>query len=268
MGLSPEISGGARETLTVCVCRYLRYFGKLHWGRSSSGSTTILGWCVVIRPGGSNRPHRRVGEPGSPSGLHTCGRLLALPLGRPHFFVVIVVSCLCCNRPHSWKDLAMKIACSWSLRSLALAGLAAMYCVPSFAQSAPFAGLAGAWTGSGTISLSDGSRERLRCRASYRVNDHESGLQQTLRCAGDSYRFELSTDVVSQGGRISGTWSESSRNIAGSIEGRVSGGHIVAAVGAPGFSASLSLTTQGNRQSISIASQGDIRNVSISMVRS
>ncbi len=161
----------------------------------------------------------------------------------------------------------MKMKCLGSLFGLTAAGLALFYSMPSSAQSRPFSALAGAWAGSGTISLSDGSKERLRCRATYRVNGPESGLQQTLRCASDSYRFDLSSDVVSQGGHLSGTWSESGRNISGSLEGQVSGGHIAATVSAPGFSATLTLTTLGNHQSVSISSEGDIRNVSISMVR-
>ncbi|MBR1030325.1 hypothetical protein [Bradyrhizobium liaoningense] len=160
-----------------------------------------------------------------------------------------------------------------SLRSLTaagltVAGLVVSYSEPSSAQSALFSGLAGAWSGTGAISLSDGSKERLRCRATYRVNGPESVLQQTLRCASDSYRFDLSSEVVSQDGHISGTWSEASRNISGSLEGRASAGHIAATVEAAGFSANLTLTTQGNHQSVSVVSQGDIRSVSISMVRS
>src|SRR4051812_16003434 len=33
----------------------------------------------------------------------------------------------------------------------------------------PFAGLAGTWSGSGTVSLSGGARERIRCRSTYQV---------------------------------------------------------------------------------------------------
>ena len=66
------------------------------------------------------------------------------------------------------------------------------------AQSPPFAGLAGSWAGSGSISLSDGSKERLRCKATYQVSDGERRLQQSLRCASDSYRFDLNSDVASQ----------------------------------------------------------------------
>jgi hypothetical protein len=136
------------------------------------------------------------------------------------------------------------------------------------AQSAPFAGLAGAWSGSGTISLSDGSKERLRCRATYRVAAGENALQQSLRCASDSYKIELSSDVTSEGGRVSGSWSEASRGISGTLQGRASGGRIAVVVDAPGFSANLTLSTTGNKQSVSIVSEGDIRNVSIAMVKS
>jgi hypothetical protein len=151
-----------------------------------------------------------------------------------------------------------------------MAGLAACHLLaatPVLAQSAPFAGLSGAWSGSGTIMLADGSKERLRCRASYRVSASDNALQQSLRCASDSYKFELSSDVVSDGGRVSGNWSETSRGISGSLQGRASGGRIAVAVESPMFSANLTLTTTGNKQSVSIVSQGDIRNVSIAMVR-
>ena len=138
----------------------------------------------------------------------------------------------------------------------------------ALAQSPPFAGLAGSWTGSGSISLSDGSKERLRCRARYQVSAGEARLHQSLRCASDSYRFDLNSDIASERGAISGTWSEASRGISGSLAGRASGGSISAVVDAPGFSANLSVATRGNRQSFTILSQGDIRSVAITMVRS
>ena len=138
---------------------------------------------------------------------------------------------------------------------------------PASAQSAPFSGMAGAWSGSGTISLADGSRERIRCRANYVVSGGQNGLRQSLRCASDSYKFELSSDVVSEGGRVSGSWTETSRGISGSLQGRASGGRIAVAAESPMFSANITLTTTGNRQSVSITSQGDIRNVSIAMTK-
>src|SRR6476659_5413450 len=83
------------------------------------------------------------------------------------------------------------------------------------AQSGPFAGFDGSWSGNGTVTLSDGTTERSRCKADYKVNGNGLGLKQNLHCASDSYKFDLSSDVTSQGDRISGNWSEASRNIFG-----------------------------------------------------
>src|ERR1700688_2213574 len=76
------------------------------------------------------------------------------------------------------------------------------------AQTRPFAGFDGAWSGNGTVSLSDGSTERLRCRAVYQIDDTGLVLKQTLRCASDSYKFDLASDVTSHGDHITGSWSE------------------------------------------------------------
>jgi hypothetical protein len=136
------------------------------------------------------------------------------------------------------------------------------------AQSGPFAGFNGAWSGSGTVSLSDGTTERIRCKADYRVDGSGLALKQTLRCASDSYKFDLSSDVTSQGDRISGNWSEASRNIFGNLQGTAGGGQINVFVQASGFAANLTLRTNGNRQTVQIDSKGEIRGVNITMVKS
>jgi hypothetical protein len=136
------------------------------------------------------------------------------------------------------------------------------------AQSRPFAGLDGTWSGNGTISLSDGSSERIRCRAVYKVDGSGLGLKQTLRCASDSYKFDLSSEVTSQGNRISGNWTEASRNIVGNLQGTAGGGKVDVVVESPGFTASLLMRTNGNKQTVQISSKGDIRSVTITMVKS
>ena len=134
--------------------------------------------------------------------------------------------------------------------------------------SAPFAGFDGAWSGTGTVALSDGSTERIRCKADYKVNGNGMGLKQSLRCASDSYKFDLSSDVTSSGGRISGNWSEASRNIFGNLQGTAGGGQIEVFVEANGFAANLTLRTTGNKQTVQISSKGEIRGVNITMVKS
>jgi len=135
------------------------------------------------------------------------------------------------------------------------------------AQSGPFAGFDGSWSGNGTVSLSDGSTERIRCKADYKVNGNGLGLKQNLHCASDSYKFDLSSDVTSNGDRISGNWSERTRNIFGNLQGTAGGGQIEVFVEASGFAANLTLTTRGNKQTVSISSKSDIRGVNITMTK-
>jgi len=166
----------------------------------------------------------------------------------------------------------MKLFASSLLRKTAIAagfvsGLV-LFAPASYAQSSPFAGFDGNWSGNGTVSLSDGSKENIRCKASYKVDHTGKALKQSLRCASDSYKFDLSSDVVSEGTEITGNWSESSRNVFGSVRGRAGGGEIQVFVEAAGFAANLTLRANGNKQSVSISSKGEIRGVSITMVRS
>ncbi len=134
---------------------------------------------------------------------------------------------------------------------------------PGHAQSAPFAGMAGNWAGGGTVTLDDGSKERIRCRASYQVSG--ANMTMTLTCASDAYKFQLSANVVSQGGAVSGNWSETTRNVGGSLQGRGSGGNFDVVAAAAGFNANISLRTSGNRQSISMRADAQFRAAAISL---
>jgi hypothetical protein len=159
-----------------------------------------------------------------------------------------------------------------AVRRLVLAAAASIAVLASgsasHAQSGPFAGMAGVWSGGGTVTLDDGSTERIRCRATYAVGSGGNGLNQSLTCASDSYRFNLSSNVIASGGSLSGTWSESSRGITGSLEGRGSNGNFQVIASAPGFNANISLRTSGNRQSVVIRAESQFRGASISLSRS
>ena len=152
-----------------------------------------------------------------------------------------------------------------ALLSLALAAS------PVHAQRAdggPFAGLAGSWSGGGAISLAGGGSERIRCRATYAVGGGGGTLQMTLRCASDSYNFNVVSNVASEGGAISGSWTETSRNASGSVSGRVSGGQIQARVTGPAFTANMGIATRGNSQSVGIrASGGEVTGVDVTLSR-
>jgi hypothetical protein len=145
---------------------------------------------------------------------------------------------------------------------------ASAFSTPSQAQSGPFNGLAGVWSGAGSVTLDDGSSERIRCKATYAVGEGGRGLNQTLTCASDSYKFDLRTNVTAEGNEITGSWSEMSRNISGTIQGRTGNGLIQVTASAAGFSANIAVSTHGNRQSVSIKSEGAFRSATINLARS
>src|SRR5215210_4759082 len=114
------------------------------------------------------------------------------------------------------------------------------------ARPAPtgFGALAGSWSGTGSVTLSSGAVERIRCQATYEVAPSGNTLQQSLRCTSDSYDFHLRSSVVRSGDAISGTWTETTRNANGGIAGRISGTQIQANIQGAAFTASLALQTQ------------------------
>jgi hypothetical protein len=138
----------------------------------------------------------------------------------------------------------------------------------AFAQSAPFAGMAGVWSGTGTISLDGGAQERIRCKATYAVSSEGNGLNQALLCASDSYKFELKSDVLAKGGTLTGRWAETTRNVSGSLEGNAGNGKFNVIVSAPAFTAKLTMTTTGNKQNVAITSEGAFKGANIALNRS
>ena len=88
----------------------------------------------------------------------------------------------------------------------------------------------------------------------------------SLRCASDSYNFDLAGDVDHRNGAISGSWTEASRKASGTISGRVNGDQIEANAKGDTFSVNLSLTTRGNRQAVTIQSlAAEVTNVTVTL---
>ena len=135
----------------------------------------------------------------------------------------------------------------------------------SKAQSGPFAPLAGSWSGAGTVTLDDGSTERIRCRAKYAPIGPT--MEMSLTCASDAYKFNLGANVRAEGGAIAGSWSEASRNISGSLQGRGAGGTYELVASTAGFNANISLKTSGNKQSVTMRADSQFRGANISLSR-
>jgi hypothetical protein len=153
---------------------------------------------------------------------------------------------------------------------IALAVSISLFTSYGYAEVAgPFARMAGSWSGAGSLTMTNGAQERLRCRARYNVAGGGNELRLNLRCASDSYNFDLAGDVETNGNTITGSWNEATRNVAGSVSGRVDRDRVQVVARSDTFSASLSLVTQGNRQSVAIRPQGtEVSAVSITLSKS
>ena len=141
----------------------------------------------------------------------------------------------------------------------------------TYAQAqTPFQGMAGQWTGSGTLEFSNGQREPVRCRAAYDVLGERNQLQFDIRCASESYHFDFRGSAISNGGNVSGNWSEVTRNASGTISGKAQRGRFQVLATGPAFTANLILATRGKRQSVTIKSpdpESSLRGASISLQR-
>jgi hypothetical protein len=126
------------------------------------------------------------------------------------------------------------------------------------------------WSGSGTIDLSNDRHEPIKCRASYDVLEDQKKLQLNIHCASESYNFDLRSSATYVNGAITGNWSESTRNAAGTLSGKVEGAGFQVVANGPSFTANLNLMTRGDKQSVSIKSRdakAEVRGATITMQR-
>jgi hypothetical protein len=141
--------------------------------------------------------------------------------------------------------------------AVAAAMLASMAVFPATAAG-PFAEFPGSWSGTGKIRVQGQSPERLRCKANYRARG-SSGTQIDLQlsCDSDSYKFDLVGDFeADDGNKLTGHWTENSRNVGGSAIGTVRGDRMQIHIESSAFSANLTLTTKGKSQKISFDAHG------------
>src|ERR1700712_6051381 len=111
----------------------------------------------------------------------------------------------------------MKITALVGAATLALASAGF---VPAQAAEGPFGNFSGAWSGTGTVTVKNGTKERLRCKAHYEVSGGGEAMAQNLTCASDSYTFNVVANVKANGGSVSGNWPGTSRGPQGGITGR------------------------------------------------
>jgi hypothetical protein len=146
---------------------------------------------------------------------------------------------------------------------VAILVLAVSVAAPPISAS-PLTDLPGRWSGRGSIKMSNGNSEQLKCVATYFVAGGGSSLQQNLRCASMSYKIDSRASLQVNGGRVSGERHEKLYSVDGSVAGRITGNGFNLAIQGGNFSAEMSVTASMCKQSLTITPRGfDIAEISM-----
>jgi hypothetical protein len=142
---------------------------------------------------------------------------------------------------------------------------------PALAQSGPFADFSGRWSGTGMLRPENGAAERIRCNANYTPSGSQRQIDLQLRCASDSYNFDLVGQFVAdEQNQISGRWTERTRSTGGTAVGNAQGDRLQLHIESAGFAADVVMVTRNRRQSVDIDSHGggQVVKASITLSRS
>ena len=133
--------------------------------------------------------------------------------------------------------------------------------------ASPFPTLQGSWSGSGRIQFENGASESLRCTAYYTSSDGGGQLGLAIRCASAANRIEIRGRLTNNGGRVSGTWQETTFNASGSAAGRANDNSVVLRLSGD-IAGSMSVSVTKTRQTVSISTQtASLRGVRIGLSR-
>ena len=136
------------------------------------------------------------------------------------------------------------------------------------ATSSPFRNFIGEWSGRGQLVGSDGHRESMRCRAEDSEVNGGAAVNLAIVCASESFKSDIRSHVEASGESAKGYWSEVSRNVSGSLTGRIAENQFEGQISSLTFSAAISLTSNGRTQTVSIRpSGGDVTDVRIELRR-
>jgi hypothetical protein len=151
------------------------------------------------------------------------------------------------------------------LTSWIVAGcLAAASSVP--AAAATIEDMNGYWSGNGSVVLSNGNTERVKCSVVYKVTDGGAQIRQTMRCASADYKIDALADLHVKGERVSGSWEEKTYSATGAVSGRFSDNNFVLSIQGANFSAAMNVSVSDCKQNISISPQGlEVTRISIGL---
>lgn len=154
-----------------------------------------------------------------------------------------------------------------AMKSVAAAGFGLLITtVVRSASAGPIEEMAGYWTGTGSVTLSSGKAERVKCAVTYKVENGSGQIRQTMRCASADYSINATTELRVKGSQVSGSWEEKTYSAVGQVTGRYTGNAFVLSIQGASFTATLNVTLANCKQTINITPQGlEVNRISIGL---
>lgn len=150
---------------------------------------------------------------------------------------------------------------------LALASALTLAAV-SCAAAGPIEDMTGYWSGAGTVLLTSGSTEKVKCAVTYKVGGGGTQVKQTMRCASADYNINATAELRVNGAQVSGSWEEKTYSATGEVTGRYSGSSFVLSIKGQTFTAGMNVGLSSCKQSINITPQGlEVRRISMNLAK-
>jgi hypothetical protein len=139
--------------------------------------------------------------------------------------------------------------------------------VPALAPGAiagPVEDLPGYWTGLGSITMSGGNTEQLKCVVTYKVTG--PSLKQNMRCASAAYTINGIADLDVRGDQVTGKWEEQTYAATGEVTGRIVDGGFTLTIKGVAFTAGMTVSGTNGKQQIAITPTGlEVAKISIGL---
>jgi len=136
------------------------------------------------------------------------------------------------------------------------------------ASAGPIEDLAGYWTGAGTVLLTNGNTEKVKCAVIYKVGGGSTQIKQTLRCAAADYTINSAAELRVNGAQVSGSWEEKTYSATGEVAGRYTGSSFVLSIKGQNFTAGMNVGLSSCKQSINITPQGlEVKRISMNLAK-
>jgi hypothetical protein len=136
------------------------------------------------------------------------------------------------------------------------------------ASADPLGDLNGFWSGSGSVVLSGGNTERVKCQVFYKAGEGNTQIRQTIRCASTDYTINALAELRVKGNQVTGSWEEKTYSARGEVTGRYSGESFALSIQGANFTAAMNMSLSACKQNISITPKGlDVTRITITLAK-